>query len=39
VTTRPGALQYPRQPLTLRRYEVLDTTTTEGFAAMLGRPR
>jgi peptidoglycan/xylan/chitin deacetylase (PgdA/CDA1 family) len=36
VTTEPGAVQSAADPLTLHRYEVLDTTGVAGLAALLG---
>jgi len=35
VTTQPGSTQPASDPLTLHRYEVLNTTGTGGLAAML----
>jgi peptidoglycan/xylan/chitin deacetylase (PgdA/CDA1 family) len=35
TTTRPGVLQFARQPLALHRLRVLDTTGVRGLAAML----
>jgi peptidoglycan/xylan/chitin deacetylase (PgdA/CDA1 family) len=35
VTTQPGSLQSAADPLTLHRYEILDTTGVGGLAAML----
>jgi peptidoglycan/xylan/chitin deacetylase (PgdA/CDA1 family) len=35
VTTQPGSLQSARDPLTLHRYEVLDTTGVAGVAAFV----
>jgi peptidoglycan/xylan/chitin deacetylase (PgdA/CDA1 family) len=36
LTTQPGSTQSASSPLTLHRYEVLDTTGVGGLAAMLG---
>jgi peptidoglycan/xylan/chitin deacetylase (PgdA/CDA1 family) len=36
LTTQPGSAQSATNPLTLHRYEVLDTTGVGGLAAMLG---
>jgi peptidoglycan/xylan/chitin deacetylase (PgdA/CDA1 family) len=36
VTTHPGRLQSARSPLTLDRYEILDSTGVAGLAALLG---
>jgi peptidoglycan/xylan/chitin deacetylase (PgdA/CDA1 family) len=37
VTTQPGRTQNATDPLTLRRYEILDTTNVAGLAAILRR--
>jgi peptidoglycan/xylan/chitin deacetylase (PgdA/CDA1 family) len=36
LTTQPGSAQSASNPLTLHRYEVLDTTGVGGLSAMLG---
>ena len=36
LTTQPGSTQAASDPLTLHRYEVLNTTGVGGLASMLG---